>query len=111
MTEKEEIKFVGAGGAWSQEEEAILYKATLAGQAVAQIADRHGRTVGGIRARQKRMCLREERSGALIHPLPPLQHFAKPDSLRVPPQFAAAKNQGQSVPNRAAVSSQASRCF
>ncbi len=66
----------------------LLYEATAAGISVTAIADRHGRTVGGIRARQQRMQLRDMKSGELIDPLPPLQHFAKSERQNVSSESA-----------------------
>ena len=68
-----------AGGIWSREEETLLYEATLGGMTTADIAERHGRTVGGIKARQRRMQLRDKLTGKLFDPLPSLQHHAKPE--------------------------------
>jgi len=70
---------VGAGGIWSREEETLLYEATVGGMTTADIAERHGRTVGGIKARQRRMQLRDKLTGKLFDPLPSLQHHAKPE--------------------------------
>lgn len=57
------------GAAWTLEEEQRLYEATCRGEAVLDMAEAHGRTSGGIRARQKHMGLRDE-SGDLIMPTP-----------------------------------------
>jgi hypothetical protein len=79
LTDSNKSKFVGAGGIWSREEETLLYEATVGGMTTADIAERHGRTVGGIKARQRRMQLRDRVTGELFDPLPSLQHHAKPE--------------------------------
>lgn len=57
------------GAAWTFEEEQRLYEATCRGESVHEMAEAHGRTSGGIRARQKHMGLRDE-VGDLIMPTP-----------------------------------------
>lgn len=63
-----------AGSSWTLEEEKLLYKETGDGVPIAQIALAHGRTVGGIRARQKRLELRDA-AGALVFPLPEFKSY------------------------------------
>lgn len=66
-----------AGASWTLEEEMRLYAETGEGRRVAEIAAAHGRTTGAIRARQKRLGLRDA-AGALVSPLPEFKSYLRP---------------------------------
>lgn len=64
------------GARWTVEEERELYQETLRGLLIAEIAEIHDRAVGGIRARQKRLGLRDD-EGELVQPPPDFRPFSE----------------------------------
>lgn len=79
VTEKPEASLPGRGGAWTQQEEKLLYERVAQGLSLKQIAEYHNRTSGGISARLKRLGLVDETSGLLLDPLPAFRAFASKD--------------------------------
>ena len=69
------------GAPWTLEEEKRLYEETVKSMSVAEIAAVHGRTTGGVKARQRQMGLRDE-AGKLISPLPEFQSALREKNKR-----------------------------
>jgi len=67
------------GEAWTLEEEKELYNRLNKGSTLENIAEEHKRSIGGIKARIKRLNLTDSK-GNLIDPLPPYVPYVRHDS-------------------------------